>query len=336
MYDPTQQFGMWKDVPQASLSVPSSVLKVETCPHHKGESTSEHQASQSDNDQESSRNAEKTKRRLAQNRAAARKSRLKKKVYVQQLETSRMKLAQLEQELEQVKLQNLCISGSPHAYLRNDINAGITTFDKQYSEWLKEQYKRNCELKIALEADVTEAELQIHVEENLNHYSKLFQLKAEIAKFDVFYLMSGAWRTSVECFFLWIGGFRPSDLLKVVMPYLEPLMEQQQANITKLSNSSQQAEDALSRGLEQLQQSLGQIMLAGVNYDPLMITAREKLAAIDGFVNQADHLRVQTLQLMSRILTIHQAARGLIALGDYFHRLSTISSRWASRPREFG
>jgi transcription factor TGA len=44
-------------------------------------------------------------RRLAQNREAARKSRLRKKAYVQQLETSRLKLIHLEQELDRARQQ---------------------------------------------------------------------------------------------------------------------------------------------------------------------------------------------------------------------------------------
>ncbi|PNX89463.1 transcription factor HBP-1b(c1), partial [Trifolium pratense] len=48
----------------------------------------------------------KTLRRLAQNREAARKSRLRKKAYVQQLETSRIKLNQLEQELQRARTQS--------------------------------------------------------------------------------------------------------------------------------------------------------------------------------------------------------------------------------------
>ncbi|KAF5178707.1 bZIP transcription factor TGA10, partial [Thalictrum thalictroides] len=47
----------------------------------------------------------KTLRRLAQNREAVRKSRLRKKAYVQQLETSRIKLTQLEQELQRARSQ---------------------------------------------------------------------------------------------------------------------------------------------------------------------------------------------------------------------------------------
>jgi hypothetical protein len=34
---------------------------------------------------------------------------------------------------------------------------------------------------------------------------------------------------------------------------------------------------------------------------------------------QADHLRQETLMYMSDILTIGQAAQGLLAMGEYFH-----------------
>ncbi|KAG0479165.1 hypothetical protein HPP92_013884 [Vanilla planifolia] len=48
---------------------------------------------------------ERALRRLAQNREAARKSRLRKKAYVQQLENSRLKLTQIEQELQRARQQ---------------------------------------------------------------------------------------------------------------------------------------------------------------------------------------------------------------------------------------
>jgi transcription factor TGA len=44
-------------------------------------------------------------RRLAQNREAARKSRLRKKAYIQQLESSKLRLAQMEQDLERARSQ---------------------------------------------------------------------------------------------------------------------------------------------------------------------------------------------------------------------------------------
>ncbi|KAK1352542.1 hypothetical protein POM88_053239 [Heracleum sosnowskyi] len=53
----------------------------------------------------------KTLRRLAQNREAARKSRLQKKAYVQQLESGRIRLSQLEQELQRPRSQGLFLGG---------------------------------------------------------------------------------------------------------------------------------------------------------------------------------------------------------------------------------
>jgi len=111
--------------------------------------------------------------------------------------------------------------------------------------------------------------------------------------------------------------------------------------VDNLQHSSQQAEDALSQGMEALQQSLAETLAAGslgasnvANYMGHMAMAMGKLGMLENFVHQADNLRQQTLQQMSRILTTRQAARGLLAMGDYFGRLRALSSLWAARPRE--
>lgn len=92
---------------------------------------------------------------------------------------------------------------------------GIATFEMEYGYWVEEQHRQNSELRNALQARVTDVELSMLVESGLNHYYNLFRLKEDAAKSDIFYLMSGIWRTSAERFFLWIGGFRPSELLNV-------------------------------------------------------------------------------------------------------------------------
>lgn len=66
-----------------------------------------------------------------------------------------------------------------------------------------------------MQEHATEIELRILVEGGLNHYATLFRMKADVARADIFYLLSGIWRTSVERYFHWIGGFRPSELLNV-------------------------------------------------------------------------------------------------------------------------
>lgn len=278
-------------------------------------------------------------KRLAQNREAARKCRLRKKAYVQQLETSRLKLMQLELEIDKARKQGLYRSSSLDvSYMRSSaaINSGISLYEIEYGHWIEEQDRKNEELRNALESnDASDIQLNLLVESSLNHYSNLFRIKADAAKSDVFYLISGASKASVERLFLWIGGSRPSQLLNIIVPQLEALTDQQIANINNLRLSSHQAEDALSVGLEKLQQSMVHNIQANnplvvENYQFQMATAIDNGEALEGFVIQADHLRQQTLLYMSRILTNGQAAQGLLAMGEYFHRLRTLSSLWTT------
>ena len=81
------------------------------------------------------------------------------------------------------------------------------------------------------------------------------------------------------------------------MNQLEPLTEQQVVGITNLQQSSQQAEDALSQGMEALQQSLAETLSSGslgtsgssgnvANYMGQMAMAMGKLGTLEGFIRQ--------------------------------------------------
>ncbi|CAN1813594.1 Transcription factor TGA6 [Linum perenne] len=274
---------------------------------------------------------QKTLRRLAQNREAARKSRLRKKAYVQQLESSRLKLTSLEQELQRARQQKLS------AILDSRLNvAGAMAFDVEYARWVEEQNRQINELRAAVNSHAGDTELRIIIDGVMAHYDEVFRLKSNAAKADVFHLLSGMWKTPAERCFLWLGGFRSSELLKLLTNQLEPLTEQQLVGITNLQQSSQQAEDALSQGMEALQQSLSETLSTGnvANYMGQMAMAMGKLGTLEGFIRQADNLRQQTLQQMHRILTTRQSARALLAIHDYFSRLRALSSLWLARPRE--
>ncbi|CAL4953559.1 unnamed protein product [Urochloa decumbens] len=281
----------------------------------------------------------KTERRLAQNREAARKSRLRKKAYVQQLETSRIRLQQVEHELQRARSQGLFVGGCSAA---GDMSTGAAMFDMEYARWLEDDSKRLAELRSGLQAHLLDGNLGLIVEECVQHYDELFQLKAALARADVFHLLTGGWATPAERCFFWMGGFRPSELLKILIPQLDPLTEQQLLGICNLQQSSEQAEEALAQGLHQLHQSLADTVAAGAlndgaaapNYMSLMAVALEKLASLESFYQQADNLRQQTLHQMRRILTTRQAARCFLSIGEYYRRLRALSNLWASRPRE--
>ncbi|KAJ4750953.1 bZIP transcription factor family protein [Rhynchospora pubera] len=287
---------------------------------------------------------QKTLRRLAQNREAARKSRLRKKAYVQQLESSRLKLTKLEQDVQRARQQGVFISSSGDQAHSGGGN-GALAFDMEYARWMEEQNKQINELRAALHAHASDADLHTLVEGIISHYDEIFKLKGIAAKADVFHMLSGMWKTPAERCFLWLGGFRSSELLKLLATQLEPLTDQQLEGICNLQQSSLQAEDALSQGMEALQQSLAETLASGssrpvgssenvANYMGQMAMAMGKLGTIESFLRQADNLRQQTLQQLYRILTTRQSARAFLAIHDYFSRLRALSSLWLARPQE--
>jgi transcription factor TGA len=81
-------------------------------------------------------------------------------------------------------------------------------------------------------------------------------------------------------------------MLQTLVPQLDPLTEQQMVGIYGLEQSLQQAEEALTQGLEQLHQSLA-ITVAGsgcladdANIGSFMAIALGKLSSLEGFVIQ--------------------------------------------------
>ncbi|CAI9109304.1 OLC1v1009108C2 [Oldenlandia corymbosa var. corymbosa] len=296
LYEPIHPVSMWGDFrsngcPTASAS---TILQVETNLDNQSEDTSQGTfGTPHKYDQEASKPADKVLRRLAQNREAARKSRLRKKAYVQQLESSKLRLMQLEQELDRARQQGLYASGGldvSQLTCSGTLNSGYTTFVADYGHWVEMQNKQVNELRNALQSQVTDDELQPLVNGGINHYLELFRLKEMAAKADVFYLLSGMWKTPVERLFLWIGGFRPSDLLKVLQPQIQTLTEDQIMNIENLRQACQQAEDALSQGMDKLLQYLGNSVaddLLGELYNlPQLQEALDNLAALERFVKQ--------------------------------------------------
>ncbi|PKU80998.1 bZIP transcription factor TGA10 isoform X1 [Dendrobium catenatum] len=288
----------------------------------------------------------KTLRRLAQNREAARKSRLRKKAYVQQLESCKMKLNQLEQEIQRARTQGVLLGGGilgeqglPSS--SDGLSSGAAVFDLEYARWLEEHHRLMMELRAAMQERLPENDLHIFVGSSLAHYNTLMNLKSMAIKADVFHIISGMWKTPAERCFLWMGGFCPSEIIKVILSHIDPLTELQLLGISKLQHSAQETEEALSQGLEALYQSLADTIVSNnfiftsnmANYMGQMAIAMNKLSTLESFVRQADNLRLETLHRLYEILTVRQSAKCLLAISEYFHRLRALSSLWLSRPR---
>ncbi|KAK8953280.1 hypothetical protein KSP40_PGU019872 [Platanthera guangdongensis] len=134
--------------------------------------------------------------------------------YVQQLENSRMKLTQLEQEFQRARQQGIFISSSADQSHPMGGN-GALAFDIEYARWLEEHNRQINELRAAVNAHAGDTDLRIIVDGITAHYDEIFRLKGIASKTDVFHMLSGMWKTPAERCFLWLGGFRSSELLRV-------------------------------------------------------------------------------------------------------------------------
>uniref|UniRef100_J3MFV0 DOG1 domain-containing protein n=1 Tax=Oryza brachyantha TaxID=4533 RepID=J3MFV0_ORYBR len=299
-----------------------------------------------------------TLRRLAQNREAARKSRLRKKAYIQQLETGRIRLAHLEQEMQFTRAQGALWGAgtSPDA----------AWFSLEYQRWQEAQHGVIGRLRAAVEEHRPDGELQRRVDEALSHYGALMGQKARLAGGDPLHLLTGPWKGAVERCFLWIGGFRPSDLVQVVLRHVEPLTEQQLAAVHSAQQAARREEDALDGALQALLRSLADAVSSDSpatapppwpqtpmiyyhhDHHPAAAAmaasftgqsctssyslqlAMDKLASLPTFLRQADELRLRTLHTLRQMLTVRQAARCFVAVDDYFGRLRALSLFWTT------
>lgn len=96
-----------------------------------------------------------------------------------------------------------------------DTCTGALAFDMDYARWLDEHQRLISDLRSAVNSHRGDNELRHLVDGVMSHYDEKFKLKSVGLKADVFHMLSGMWKTPVERCFMWLGGFRSSELLKV-------------------------------------------------------------------------------------------------------------------------
>lgn len=88
----------------------------------------------------------------------------------------------------------------------------------EYERWREEHHQLICGLQAAAAVQdhgLQENELRVCVDKCLAHYDEMISFRKEMIRCDVFHLVSGMWASPVERCFMWIGGFQPSQLIKV-------------------------------------------------------------------------------------------------------------------------
>lgn len=108
--------------------------------------------------------------------------------------------------------------------------ADATMFDIEHKRWQDNHHNRMCKLRAGMEERLPDKELKVLVENFLGHYCMMLDHKSMFLKYDVFHFVSGMWRTPAERGLLWMGGCRPSEIIKVKL-YIRN-------NITMISQKS--------------------------------------------------------------------------------------------------
>ena len=102
-----------------------------------------------------------------------------------------------------------------NSFLYSNYNSGALAFDMEYARWLDEHQRQINDLRSALNSHLGDDDLRVLVDAVMSHYDEVFRLKSFGTKSDVFHMLSGMWTTPAERCFMWLGGYRPSELLKV-------------------------------------------------------------------------------------------------------------------------
>lgn len=95
-------------------------------------------------------------------------------------------------------------------------SAGNTTFATNYGRWLEKHNSLICEIRSSLNEEVVDDKLVFLIDIVMKHYVEFSEMKTSAANFDV---SNVAWNTTAEHSVWWIGGFRPSQLLQVMLVY---------------------------------------------------------------------------------------------------------------------
>lgn len=103
-----------------------------------------------------------------------------------------------------------------HGFFLLIVLPAALVFDMDYARWLDEHQKLINDLRSAVNSHMGDNDLHLLVDGVMAHYDEIFRLKSIGARSDVFHMLSGMWKTPAERCFMWLGGFRSSELLKVI------------------------------------------------------------------------------------------------------------------------
>ncbi|KAL5721019.1 hypothetical protein ACHQM5_013628 [Ranunculus cassubicifolius] len=213
-------------------------------------------------------------------------------------------------------------------------NWSPNSFETFFEGWLVRQEHYLDEL-LSAEPNCEE-ELQALILRVLQHYQQYYEAKSIAIDHDVFHVFSPSWFSSFERSFLWIGGFKPALVFRILATSVGDLSGEQGEMVERLKGEVKGEEIELEKEMAMVQES--------VAAPPLLDMARRAGRLVDGerravdavieslknsmqvLVGRADCLRVTTTKKVIEILSPVQRVKLLASAAQLQLRIRSWGS----------
>ncbi|XVF64277.1 hypothetical protein PTKIN_Ptkin09bG0155500 [Pterospermum kingtungense] len=206
---------------------------------------------------------------------------------------------------------------------------GATTgknFQTFFNGWLIRQ--QNFLEQLLTSQDGVEIESQGSlIREVLSHYEEYLEEKSRAASEQVFLFYSPPWLTSFEKSLLWVGGFKPFLLFKLLANSVTDLTPEQQETIDRFKYETKKQERELTEAMATIQESVATPPLLNlvrrfgrlVDGEALDLQSAMQTLKVGLFrtLERADKLRASTAMKVIDILSPVQTLKLLAAAADF-------------------
>ncbi|XP_071709017.1 TGACG-sequence-specific DNA-binding protein TGA-2.1-like [Rutidosis leptorrhynchoides] len=211
--------------------------------------------------------------------------------YMRNLE---LKVVELNKEI-QLKNEQLKEVG-----INEDINCDPINFNKQFNDWFGEHSQRIMQLRRRLIGEFIEADILPIVDNTLSHFYTIFNIKKNASKIHVFTIIYRSWMTHAQRCTMWIGGIRPTKMLKLIKNHIE-LFGSQSIAMESLSTNISNQQNKLTSKFTKLEATISNTLIgqdfvnkgdeaAMTNYLTSMSSLVGKLTIMHDFMSEADAL----------------------------------------------
>ncbi|KAM2045696.1 hypothetical protein ACFX1T_009860 [Malus domestica] len=221
------------------------------------------------------------------------------------------------------------------------------TFEAFYEGWLVRQEHFLDELLSAQQTidEARDEDLRDLVSQVLFHYQQYYDEKSRLGQRDVLLVFSPTWYTSYERSLLWIAGYKPGIVFRLVTESVPDLSDQQRVRMAQMREATRVEERALNDKLAKIHKSVAappfmdavrRYGRAGhgemVEDDAVMKSLK---SALETVVENANLLRTTMATKLVDLLSSGQAVRFLTAVMQFQLKIRSLGlERDAEKQRE--